>query len=81
MFTESTAPNASHVFTLAGTGLGAFCIFQTFGFIVLGRKLAKYAMNLQGQRVEKIRKTDVLSSLWRGVLISMWGLGCSLLGL
>lgn len=80
-FLQPSGPGVSLYLTLFGIVAGFLSTFWTFGYVRLGRKLRAYVDAGPAAAAQRIKKSDVLARLERGVWINVMGLGATLLGL
>lgn len=80
-FTSQNGPEVSLYLTTFGVIMGFLSTFWAYGYTRLAKRLKEYIKAPLAQGVRKIKRSDVLGTLERGVLINIVGISAVLVGL
>eukprot|EP00879_Flechtneria_rotunda_P021945 GHRR01023142.1.p1 GENE.GHRR01023142.1~~GHRR01023142.1.p1 ORF type:complete len:290 (+),score=44.26 GHRR01023142.1:450-1319(+) len=77
-FTSQSGPKASLYLTLVGILAGFLSTFWNFGYQRVAARMQEY---LDGAKVAKVKKQQVMELITRGILINIVGMGSTLIGI
>lgn len=80
-FTPGNVPTVSVYLTLFGVCAGFLSTFWAFGYTRLSRRLFAYLDSPGVDALKKVRRSEVTSTLEKGIMINTLGMGATLLGL
>lgn len=79
--TSNAGPSITNVLTMCGIGLGFLSTFWSFGYMRLAKKLRQFLIAPSLEGAPRIRRSDVINMLEKGVWINIIGSSCALLAL